>query len=114
MAEDMDVEAHEAGQALGAYYYGMPIQSVSTYKNDGHLGRLRLERGTRVQAGRRFVSRFSSATSIGARFRDRAPMVAAARLTTSSCPASRERIPEREAAARPTESGVATSPSNRA
>lgn len=24
----------------------MPIQSVSTYKNDGHLGRLRLERGT--------------------------------------------------------------------
>jgi hypothetical protein len=41
----IDVEAHESGHALAAYYYGVPIQSVSTYKKDGEAGRLRLERG---------------------------------------------------------------------
>lgn len=41
----MDVEAHEAGHALAAYYYGVPIESVSTYRKDGEAGRLRAKCG---------------------------------------------------------------------
>jgi hypothetical protein len=40
----INVEAHEAGHALAAYYYGVPIESVSTYRKDGEEGRLRIDR----------------------------------------------------------------------
>ena len=40
----MDVEAHEAGHALAAYFFGVPIESVSTYAKDGESGRLRFDR----------------------------------------------------------------------
>lgn len=42
----MNVEFHEAGHALAAYVYNVPIQSVSTYKKDGEAGRLRAKAGT--------------------------------------------------------------------
>jgi hypothetical protein len=42
--KDIDVEAHEAGHALAAYFYGVPIESVSTYSKDGEAGRLRFDR----------------------------------------------------------------------
>jgi hypothetical protein len=46
----MNVEAHEAGHALAAYYFNVPIESVSTYRKDGDAGRLRIDRTARPKS----------------------------------------------------------------
>jgi hypothetical protein len=48
--KDIDVEAHEAGHALASYYYGVPIESVSTYSKDGEAGRLRIDRSAQPRS----------------------------------------------------------------
>jgi hypothetical protein len=48
--KSIDVEAHEAGHALAAYYYGVPIESVSTYSKDGEDGRLRIDRSAQPRS----------------------------------------------------------------
>jgi hypothetical protein len=40
----IDVQSHEAGHALAAYYFGAEIKTVSVYSSDGEAGRCRLGR----------------------------------------------------------------------
>ena len=41
--KDLDVEVHEAGHALAAYYLGIPLKTVSVYSRDGEAGRCRFD-----------------------------------------------------------------------